>query len=172
MKEIFTPYNPNWPEKFEAEKEKIRQVLGGQILDIQHIGSTAIPNMSSKPIIDIGVLVSSIDDIDSFVSNLSVLGYQYKPDMSSVGRIFFRKGSPVEYHLSIACPKHTFWHRNVVFRDYLREHPKMATEYEDLKRKNLSEIQDTDLPDLSRNKIYNNGKGDFVQRILDLAEKK
>ena len=70
----FTPYNPEWSKKFETEAQKIRDVLDNQILDIQHIGSTSIPNLSAKPIIDIGVLVNSIDDIQSFVSKLSTLG--------------------------------------------------------------------------------------------------
>lgn len=168
--ESFSNYNTEWVKKFETEAQKIRDIIGTQILDIQHIGSTSIPNLSAKPIIDIGVLVNSIDDIQSFASKLSTLGYKYKPDMSSVERIFLRKGNPIEYHLSIACPKHTFWERNVTFRDYLRTHPEFVKEYDELKRQNLSITPKSDLNDLSRSKIYNNGKGDFVQKILDLAE--
>ncbi len=166
----FSKYNPQWPEKFENEALKIREILGNQILDIQHIGSTSIPNLSAKPIIDIGVLVSSIDDVQFFVSKLSIIGYDHKPDMSSEERIFLRKGNPVEYHLSVACPKHLFWNRNITFRDYLRTHPELAKEYENLKIKNLSETPETDSDDLSRSKIYNKGKGDFVQKVLDLAK--
>jgi GrpB-like predicted nucleotidyltransferase (UPF0157 family) len=167
---IFSSYNPQWPQKFETEARKIRDILGTEILDIQHIGSTSIPNLSAKPIIDIGVLVNSIDDIQSFVSKISTLGYEYKPDMSSVERIFLRKGNPIEYHLSIACPKHTFWKRNITFCEYLRTHPEFVKEYEELKRQNLSLTPESDFDDLSRSKTYNNGKGDFVQKILDLAE--
>ena len=167
----FSIYNPEWPKKFEIEAQKIREILGNQILDLQHIGSTSITNLSAKPIIDIGVLVNSIDDIQYFVSKLSTLGYDYKPDMSSVERIFLRKGSPIGYHLSIACPKHLFWGRNIAFRDYLRIHPKLVKEYENLKIQNLSETPEKDFDDLSRSKIYNKGKGDFVQKVLDLAKK-
>src|ERR1035437_2598503 len=131
-------YNPLWISKFKTEDQKIKEVLGDNILDIQHIGSTSIPNLSAKPIIDIGVLVNSIDDVQGFVSKLSTIGYDYKSDMSSVERIFLRKGNPFEYHLSIACPKHTFWNRNITFRDYLRKHPEFVKEYEELKKKNLS----------------------------------
>ncbi len=167
---IFSSYNPLWPQKFEIEAEKIRDVLDNEILDIQHIGSTSIPNLSAKPIIDIGVLVNSIDDIQSFVSKLSTLGYEYKPDMSSVERIFLRKGNPIEYHLSVVCPKHTFWKRNITFRDYLKNHPEFVKEYEELKRQNLLSTSQADFEDLSRSKTYNNGKGNFVQKILNLAE--
>lgn len=166
----FSSYNPEWPQKFESEALKIREILGDQILDIQHIGSTSIPILSAKPIIDIGVLVNSIDDIQSFVSKLSTLGYDYKPDMSSVERIFLRKGNPIEYHLSIACPKHLFWDRNITFRDYLRTHPELVKEYDNLKTQNLSETPEQDFDDLSKSKIYNKGKGDFVQKVLDLAK--
>ena len=166
----FSNYNTEWTTKFETESQKIRDVLGAEILDIQHIGSTSVPKLSAKPIIDIGVLVNFIDDIQSFVSKFSTLGYEYKPNMSSVERIFLRKGNPVEYHLSIACPKHTFWKRNITFRDYLRTHPEFVKEYEELKRQNLSITPEPDFDDLSRSKIYNKGKGDFVQKILNLAE--
>ncbi len=160
-----------WPEKFKVEAKLISEVLGELILDIQHIGSTSIPDISAKPIIDIGVLVSSIEDIDLFTSKLSAIEYEYKPEMSSVERIFLRKGNPVEYHLSICCPVHLFWSRNIAFRDYLRTHPDLAKEYEELKTINLSETPQEDLNDLSRSKTYNKGKGDFVQKVLDLAKK-
>jgi GrpB-like predicted nucleotidyltransferase (UPF0157 family) len=167
----FTSYNPEWPEKFEKEKQKIQSILGEQIIDIQHIGSTSIPNLSAKPIIDIGVLVNSIDNISFFTSTLLILDYNYRPDLSSPERIFFKKGNPIEYHLSIASPKHTFWNRNIIFRDYLRTHPDFTKEYQELKIKNLLETPESNLNDLSSSKIYNKGKGDFVKKILDLADK-
>lgn len=67
--------------------------------------------MTGKSLIDISVLVDSIEDISFFVEKLKSLNYTYKPDMSSPECIFLRKGNPVEFHLSIACPKHTFWER-------------------------------------------------------------
>ncbi len=90
--------------------------------------------------------------------------------MSSVERIFLRKGDPVEYHLSIACPKHTFWKRQITFRDYLRNHPELIEEYNQLKSKNIETTPDEDFSDLSRSKIYNQGKGEFVEKVLKLAE--
>ncbi|MEI6304750.1 MAG: GrpB family protein [Candidatus Taylorbacteria bacterium] len=163
-------YSSDWSKKYKLESEKIRAVLGDVVKDIQHIGSTSIPRMFAKPLIDIGVLVNIIDDIDFFVQKLENLEYSYKPDMSSAERIFFRKGDPVEYHLSIACPRHTFWKRQIDFRDYLREHPEFVEEYNALKLKNLKITPEEDLSDLSRSKIYNQGKEDFVNRVLKLAE--
>lgn len=163
-------YSSEWPKKYELESEKIKAVLGDAVKDIQHIGSTSIPGVISKPLIDIGVLVDLIDDIDSFVKKLEPLGYSYKPDMSSVERIFLRKGDPVEYHLSIACPKHTFWNRQMSFRNYLRKHPELIEEYNQLKSKNIETTPDEDFSDLSRSKVYNQGKGEFVEKVLKLAE--
>lgn len=170
--EKFVKYDPIWPHKFKLEAEKISEVLDNQIKNIQHIGSTSIPGLSAKPIIDMGVLVDSILDINFFVTKLSSIGYEYKPDMSSVERIFFRKGHPVQYHLSIACPQHLFWNRNIIFRDYLRTHTDLAQEYEELKMKNLQETPESDFSDLSRSKTYNQGKGDFVSKILYLAQER
>jgi len=163
-------YSSEWPKKYELEAEKIGAVLGDDIKDIQHIGSTSIPGAVAKPFIDIGVLVDSIDDIDSFVKKLESLGYSYKPDMSSIERIFLRKGDPVEYHLSIACPKHTFWNRQMSFRNYLRKRPEFVEEYNQLKSKNIEMTPDEDFSDLSKSKVYNQGKGEFVEKVLKLAE--
>lgn len=163
-------YSPAWSKKYKLESKKIKAILGNEIKDIQHIGSTSIPGTIAKPIIDIGVLVDSIDNINYFVKKLESLGYSYKSDMSSVERIFFRKGSPVEYHLSIACPKHTFWKRQIGFRDYLRQHLALVNEYNQLKSKNIENTPTKDFSDLSKSKIYNQGKSDFVEKILKLAE--
>ncbi|MCR4280602.1 MAG: GrpB family protein [Candidatus Komeilibacteria bacterium] len=161
-------FSPVWFKKYDAEAEKIRSVLRDKVKDIQHIGSTAIPGMIAKPIIDMAVLTDEIDDIDYFVERLKPLGYTYKPDMSSAERIFFRKGDPVEYHLSIACPEHEFWNRQIIFRDYLIAHPEFIQEYNSLKEKNLAATPAEDLDDLSRSKVYNQGKTDFVRKILEL----
>ncbi len=161
---------PEWSEKFKLEVEKIRSIFGDKIKDIQHIGSTSIPGMFAKSLIDIGVLVESIEDIPFFTEKLENIGYSYKPEMSSCERIFLRKGNPVEYHLSIACPKHTFWERQILFRDYLIKNPVFVTEYNNLKLNNIKLVPEEDFKDLSRSKIYNKGKEEFVSKILKLAK--
>ncbi len=126
--------------------------------------------MLAKPLIDIGLLVVSMNDIDFFVKKLEPLGYSYKPEMSSQERIFFRKGDPVEYHLSITCPQYTFWKRQISFRDYLQKHSDFVEEYNHLKLKNIELTPQEDFSDLSISKVYNQGKDDFVNKILHLAE--
>jgi len=165
----FLPYQSSWKDKFQKEKEKLQDVFGKEALAIEHIGSTSIEGLSAKPIIDMAVLVNSIEDIDRIVLKLNPLNYIYQSNFPPGERIWLRKGNPVEYHLSIVCPKHTFWERNILFRDYLRNHPEFIKEYEDLKKNNLKITPEKDLEDLSHSKIYNQGKGDFVKKILDLA---
>jgi GrpB-like predicted nucleotidyltransferase (UPF0157 family) len=163
-------YSKDWVVKYNKEAELIKKLLGSEIIDIQHIGSTAIPGLSAKPIIDIAVYVSSIKNISHFTELLEKMDYNYKPDMSSVERIFLRKGDPVEYHLSIACPLHTFWERQILFRDYLISHPEYVKEYGDLKKETIKNLQEEDFKDLSRSKGYSAKKGPFVEKILKLAE--
>jgi GrpB-like predicted nucleotidyltransferase (UPF0157 family) len=162
-------YSRDWIEKYNKESELIKKTLGFEITDIQHIGSTSIPELSAKPIIDIAVLVSSIENISHFTEPLEKIGYKYKPDMSSVERIFLRKGEPVEYHLSIACPLHTFWERQILFRDYLISHPKYIKEYGSLKKETIKKLPEIELKDLSRSKEYSIKKGPFIEKILKLA---
>lgn len=166
---MITEYSKDWIEKYNKEAEIIKKILGSEIIDIQHIGSTAIPGLSAKPIIDIAVLVLSIENIYHFSELLKKIDYNYKPDMSSGERIFLRKGDPVEYHLSVACPIHTFWKRQILFRDYLKLHPEYVKEYEDLKQETIKDLPEVDFKDLSRSKGYSAKKGPFVEKILRLA---
>ena len=166
----FSNYDESWKNRFEEEKIKLTEVFKDQFVRVEHIGSTSIPGLAAKPIIDIGVLIESIDDKEGITSALKSLGYEYKPNMSSGERLFLRKGDPVEYHLSIACPKHSFWSRNILFRDYLIKYPEFIKEYENLKLENLQVTPENDFEDLSLSEVYNQGKGEFVKKILDLAD--
>jgi GrpB-like predicted nucleotidyltransferase (UPF0157 family) len=163
-------YSSNWPEKYSNEKELLKLKLGDLIYEIEHIGSTAIPGISAKPIIDIMAAVKSLPDAEKFIPLLEELGYEYKPDMSSTERMFFRKGDPIEFHLSIAQPDHTtYWERQKLFRDFLINHSEYAEEYEKIKLGAISDIPESETQDLSRSKIYNEKKGPFVQKIIQLA---
>jgi GrpB-like predicted nucleotidyltransferase (UPF0157 family) len=167
--EGITEYQPEWAEKFRTESEKIREVLGKRVEDIQHIGSTSIPGMLAKPLIDIAVLVDSIEDIPFFAEKLESIGYTYRSDMSSAKRIFLRKGDPLEYHLSITSPLYQWWDKQIAFRDYLRNHKEAVDEYNNLKLENLSVTPSEDLADLSWSVPYNSGKGEFVKKVLKLS---
>ena len=158
------PYSQEWKTLYEKEVEKIKNVIGDFVIDIQHIGSTAIPNIVAKPIIDIAVMLSSLDKAKDLIKPLGNLGYNYDESASSSERYFFRKGEPTQYHLSLTALNVSFWHRQILFRDYLVNHPPLAKEYEKLKLEMIEK-------DPTGRKDYLNAKSSFVQRVLELAEK-
>lgn len=163
-------YSSEWTDKYEREASKIKDVLGDLIIDIQHIGSTAVPGLSAKPIIDIAVLTESISDTDIYTEKLEKIGYIYKPAMSSQERIFLRKGDPVEYHLSISEPRFSYWKRQMVFRDYLRNHPEAVKEYVEIKKEAMRGLSDKEVQDPSMSDEYNSKKGPFIEKVLKLAQ--
>jgi GrpB-like predicted nucleotidyltransferase (UPF0157 family) len=163
-------YSYDWPKKFESEKKSILEILGESVIKIEHIGSTSVPTLSAKPIIDIAILVEDISNPKVFTETLESIGYTYKPEMSSGERIFLRKGEPIEFHLSISESKYSFWQRQLLFRDYLINHKEALEEYQTIKQEALIGLEETDLEDLSKSEIYNTKKGPFIQKILILAQ--
>ena len=159
-----SPYSQEWKALYEKEAEKIKSVIGDLAVDIQHIGSTAIPGMIGKPIIDIAVMLPSLDKAKDLIKPLANLGYNYDEPASSSERCFFRKGEPVQYHLSLTAPDVSFWRRQILFRDYLINHPSMAKKYEELKLRMIKK-------DPTGRKDYLSAKSLFIQKALELAEK-
>lgn len=156
------PYNTEWSLLYEKEAEKIKAVFTSSLVDIQHIGSTAIPGMSSKPIIDIAILIESSKDANNFIEPLLSLDYEYDKEKSSSERHLFRKYQDHSFHLSIAYKdKGSFWHRQIFFRDYLKEHEEARKEYVDLKFKLLKE-------DPTGMGSYISGKSEFVAKVLNI----
>jgi len=158
------PYRSDWPEKFEVEKEKLQRIFSDTALEVEHIGSTSIEGLSSKPIIDIVVMVKNHADADKFVKPLGGLGYWHDERNPSSERHFFRKGDPSKFHLSIAySDKGGFWPRQILFRDYLRSHPDERDEYDKIKKESLKK-------DPTGGDGYIESKTEFVHKILDLAD--
>lgn len=156
------PYQPRWPEQFESEKAELLKVFGDRALAIEHIGSTAVPGLTAKDIIDIGVLIAHHEDADGFTELLKELYYveQVPP---STERHFYRKGEPITYHLSIVYKSRGgFWDRQILFRDYLRAHSDTRDAYARLKENLLKE-------DPTGKDTYIAGKGDFVMDVLQKA---
>ncbi|MDP1574666.1 MAG: GNAT family N-acetyltransferase [Coxiellaceae bacterium] len=160
------PNNPEWPSLAKTEMKLIKSLFpNGLILDIQHVGSTAIPNISAKPIIDIQIAVNSLD-IAKIVSVplLQKLGYEYWAENPDQTRMFFAKGMPPygdkrTHHVHIVQPSSHHWHGKIAFRDYLIKHPEAAKEYEALKNKLAVEHK------FDREK-YTDEKAEFVNKIL------
>ncbi|MGC9322499.1 MAG: GrpB family protein, partial [Kosmotogaceae bacterium] len=109
---IVTEYDPSWPELFRREAELIYVALEGVGISIEHIGSTAVPGLQAKPVIDIMIGVSSLEQADSCVPFIERTGYLYSPEHEDVmpeRRYFERSGSKIDYHLHIVVFGSKFW---------------------------------------------------------------
>lgn len=127
-------YEPRWVAAYQQEKEIINVALKQEIIDIQHIGSTSVPGLSAKPIIDILIAVLKLGTAEKYCIQLQKIGYQYIYYAENVDRLFFRKGTPRTHHVHIVeYDTWTYW-RHMLFRDYLLTHPETAQQYEQLKR--------------------------------------
>jgi GrpB-like predicted nucleotidyltransferase (UPF0157 family) len=163
---VIEAYNLDWIREFENERKKLSQVLSSRAIQIEHIGSTSISGMPSKPILDIAVSVNNLDDADMFIESLSTLGYEYVPKMEFPNRRFFRKGERKKgtHHLHVYEQSSDEWRNNLLFRNYLRSHPEQAAAYAELK-KQLASLYAEDRA------TYTQMKVPFIQSIIELAQR-
>lgn len=160
---IIEDYDPHWPEQFEFLRSKIAQSLGVLAAAIEHVGSTAVPGLAAKPIIDIDVLLHSGADLPEAIARLAILGYQHRGDLGVPGREAFRPPSnDVPHHLYVCPPESREYARHIAFRNYLRANPEDAHAYERLKRALAKEYRDN-------REAYNLAKTEFVEAILQRA---
>lgn len=145
-KYIFKPYSKYFPELFQKESERIVSNLNVP-LDIEHIGSTAIPGLGGKGIIDIGIATDK-KDMELTSKKLQAIGYEYRPNFSTADRFFFiaylpdPKESCRRYHIHLTYPENPEWKEFLDFRDYLIAHPEALQEYAQLKQHAVSEAKD------------------------------
>ena len=130
-------YNPAWPELFAAERDLIAPVLGEQLLECYHIGSTAVPGLAAKPIIDLMVVVRDVALVDALAAQFESLGYEYMGEFGIAGRRYLRKGGGERTHQIHVFDLKSELHivRHLALRDYLRAHPAACAAYAELKRK-------------------------------------
>lgn len=129
---IVTPYDPHWPEAFDRIRRELEAALGGMALDIHHVGSTSVPGLSAKPIIDIDVEIASYEKFPQVVEKLEKAGYLHEGNLGIPGReAFCYEGKPhLQKHHLYVCPSDSEeLHRHITFRDYLRSHPEAAAQY-------------------------------------------
>ena len=160
------PYDAHWRELFEAEVAQLRSILGREMVAAHHIGSTAIPGIVAKPIIDVLVEVRDIEEIDAFNHEMMAHGYIPRGEFGITGRRFFIKGTETErtHHIHVFEHREAGSHRSgtvrrhLAFRDYLRAHPEEAQAYSRLKE---------ELAQQFRHDIegYMAGKDDFIKDI-------
>ena len=138
-KYVFKPYSNRFPELFEKEKRRLINGIKENIA-IEHIGSTAIPNLGGKGIIDIAIAVNK-EYIKSISKQLQKTGYEFRPTASTSDRLFFRIDLPDKeegqriYHIHLTYLKSKDWEELISFRDYLRNNPEEARKYAKIKKK-------------------------------------
>jgi GrpB-like predicted nucleotidyltransferase (UPF0157 family) len=158
------PYDARWPNRFEEERKLLHEAIGPWLIGpIEHIGSTAVPGLAAKPTVDIMAGVESLDASRPALAVLEECGYCYFPYRPDVTH-WFCKPSPAfrTHHLHLVPVQSRLWIERLAFRDYLRAHPDVRSEYADLKRR-LAELHRFD------REAYTDAKSRFVQRILEKA---
>lgn len=163
------PYDPAWPQMFEDEAKSIREVFGAHALRIEHVGSTSVPGLAAKPVIDIQVSVDSLAHIAEYRPLLSALGYVHV-DLGPFDLVypFFQKPQawPSTHHVHL-CAAHSEQESNHLrFRDYLRSNPSAVSEYLALKRALAAKYDGTTI---ESRECYSLSKGDFIAHALSVA---
>jgi GrpB-like predicted nucleotidyltransferase (UPF0157 family) len=156
---VIVDHDPRWAERYEHERARVVAALGSRALAVEHIGSTSVPGLAAKPIIDIDLTVADVDDEDAYVPDLVAAGYVLRvrePDHRML------RTPERDVHLHVCAPGSDWETRHLVFRDWLRTHPADRQRYEDVKRE-LAARQWDDTND------YADAKTDIVADIMARA---
>lgn len=164
---VVVAYRSEWPALYARESEILARIFAGTDALIEHVGSTSVPGLGAKPIIDIMIGVSSLAHAESRVRELAGAEYEYVPEYETdlPERRYFRKPftRPRTHHLHIVERGSPFWRKHLLFRDYLRAHPDVAQAYYDLKVRLAAEWRSTGA-------AYTDAKSPFVADVLARAE--
>jgi GrpB-like predicted nucleotidyltransferase (UPF0157 family) len=155
------PYSDAWPALYAAEIARMTQVLevGGVRLVFEHTGSTAVPGLAAKPIIDILAGLTDEKGRNAAIAALQSAGYVHRGEQEIPGRDFFRRGDPRQYHVHLTRVGSAFWHDHRTFRDWLRTHADAAAAYMALKRDLAARFP-------ADREAYIEGKTAFVEGVL------
>jgi len=158
---LLVPADPSWPAAFAAEAERLRAAAADLPVAVEHVGSTAVPRLVAKPVVDILVGVPSLADADALVPRLQALGYEYVPafEKQIPDRRYLRTRKT---HVHVVRKGGALWYEYLAFRDWLRAHPEDARRYAVLKQQLATRYRhDRD--------SYTAGKAPFVAEILRRA---
>jgi GrpB-like predicted nucleotidyltransferase (UPF0157 family) len=160
---IVVDYDPQWPATFEILRSPMAGTLGGLAAAIEHVGSTAVPGLAAKPIIDIDVLLKSASDLPVAIQRLASIGYTHRGDLGVTGReAFYAPPGSAKHHLYVCPPESREYRRHLAVRDYLRTHFAEAENYGKLKRSLAARFRND-------RSAYNEGKSEFVEALLQRA---
>ena len=162
------PHDPRWALRYHQERARLAAALGPNVLDLQHVGSTAIPGILAKPILDIAAAVASFEAATVCLAPLEALGYLYRGENGIPRRHYFVQRTPdgettlINLHmLEIDSAE---WENHLLFRDYLRAHSEEAQAYAALKRQLMEQFRHDRL-------AYTEGKAALIARILEWAKR-
>jgi len=158
------PHDPAWADAYQTEVHKLAAVFAADQAEFHHIGSTAIPGILAKPVIDIMVVVAKLERVEEWIPGMTVMGYEHRGEAGIPGRQFFRKDTDGvrSHHVHIYEAKHPDIATQLNFRDYLRAHPAEAQAYSQLKQKLAVRFRESP-PE------YTDAKTDFITNINQLA---
>jgi len=161
---ILKDYNKEWSKLFDKEAKLISSLISNYLVDIQHIGSTAIPGIVAKPIIDIAIAIADLSNIKKVITILEKGGYEYRGEQGVPDRHLFVKGNEEcrTHHIHVMVNTSYEWKKHILFRDYLRKHHSEAKQYSKLKKMLATEFE------FDREK-YTNGKEEFILGIIEKA---
>jgi len=161
-------YDPGWPAAFEAEAARLRLALKSLALRIDHNGSTAVPGLGAKPIIGIQISVEFLQPLSAYGAKLEAIGYVHVLHPDDSWCPFFHRPIrwPHTHHVHVVERGGREERRTLAFRDYLRDHPDVAREYEELKR--MAAAQSVTASPESQER-YAESKTAFVERVVALA---
>lgn len=160
---IVTQYNPQWPYEYEAERVRLNTMLQSVLIASHHIGSTSVPGLMAKPVIDILLVVTELSELDQYNASMVKSGYDVRGENGIAGRRYFTKGAERRRHQVHAFQVGDMQiHRHLVFRDYMLENPQVTEAYANLKRNAVAVCMN----DIKR---YQEMKQDFISHHLKQA---
>lgn len=161
MRIHMVPHDPTWRREFDREAARLRDALGSETVDVHHMGSTAVPSIHAKPVIDVLLVVRDLAALDAGRSSVEALGYEALGEFGIPGRRYFRRDNERgdrthQIHAFEAGSAQIT--RHLAFRDYLIAHPEVAQDYSDLKRGLAAKYPDD-------SEAYMDGKDGFIREI-------
>ena len=153
-------HDPEWAAMYRAEAARIHASCAGLVLAVEHIGSTSIPGIHAKPIIDLAIGVATLEDADKMEPGMRSLGYDYPRDVGIPDQYVFGRGHPVRKYIAhVQVHESDHWNDYLIFRNRLRESPQLAKEYESLKLALAGEFKND-------RATYGDRKAKFVAHVL------
>jgi len=160
VKVELVPHQPDWARMAANEAARLRTVIGDNLIEVLHIGSTSIPGIMSKPVVDLMPLVNSLAALDARANAIKTLGYQWRGEFGLPGRRYFSFDDPAtglrRYNVHAYQRDHPDVRRHLAFRDYLCAHPDQAKAYEAQKRR-AAALHPEDVL------AYNDAKSDWIK---------